>query len=159
VGGRRYRAGMRFRATLQLHGKTATGFVVPDEVVEKLGGGKRPAVTVTLNGRYTYRNTVAPMGGMYMIGVSAEHRAGAGVAAGEELDVELELDTAPRTVLLPDDFATALGEAPEAERFFGGLSVSRRGAYVTWIESAKKPETRQKRVVEAVAMLTEGRTR
>lgn len=150
---------MKFQAELMLHGKTATGFVVPDEVVEHLGGGKRPAVTVTLNGTYTYRNTVAPMGGQFLLGVSAEHRAGAGVAAGDQVEVTLELDTAPRTVELPADLAAALDKAPEAKRFFEGLSASRRGAYVTWVESAKKAETRDKRVADAVVMLGEGKTR
>jgi hypothetical protein len=150
---------MRFRARLQLHGKTATGFAVPAEVVERLGGGKRPPVTVTLNGAYTYRNTVAPMGGQFLIGVSAEHRAASGVAAGDELDVDLELDAAPRTVAVPADLAAALDRAPEAKRFFDGLSASRRGAYVTWVESAKKAETRDKRVADAVTMLAEGKTR
>jgi hypothetical protein len=104
---------MKFRGELQLSGKTATGIEVPDEIVTGLGAGKRPAVRVTLGG-YTYRTTIAPMGGSYWIGVSAEHRAGSGVAAGDMLDVTVEVDDAPRIVTLPDDLAAALGADPAA---------------------------------------------
>jgi hypothetical protein len=100
------RIDVRFRTTIQQSGKTATGIQVPAEVIEALGGGKRPAVTVTING-YTYRSTVAVMGGRYMVGVNAEHRARAGVAGGEEVDVDIDLDTAPREVSVPADFAVA----------------------------------------------------
>lgn len=86
---------MRFRATLQLDGKTATGIEVPAEVVEELGAGKRPPVLVSING-HTYRSTVAPWHGVFKVPVSAEHRAAAGVSAGDELDVELSLDDQPR---------------------------------------------------------------
>ncbi len=147
---------MRFRATLQLEGKTATGFRVPPEVVEALGRGKRPPVTVTING-YTYRSTIAPYGDVYMLGVSAEHREAAGVAAGDELDVDLELDTAPREVEVPADLAEALADEPEASAFFDGLSYSNRRWYVLSVEGAKTPETRQRRVAKAVEMLREGR--
>src|SRR5437870_4793145 len=88
---------VRFTATLELAGKTATGMEVPQSVVDQLGGGKRPPVKVTING-YTYRNTIAVMGGRFLLGVSAEHRDGAGVSAGQTLDVTVELDAEPRTV-------------------------------------------------------------
>ena len=149
---------MKFRATLQLNGKTATGFEVPPEVVEGLGAGKRPPVRVTING-YTYRNTIAVMGGVYMMGVSAEHRAGAGVSAGDVLDVEIALDTAPREVSVPTDFQAALDQDAAAKKFFEGLSYSQKSWFVLWIEGAKKEETRQKRLGEAVTMLREGRAR
>src|SRR6266545_3193018 len=87
----------KFRAKLLTAGKTATGMEVPTKVVEGLGAGKRPPVRVTING-FTYRSTVAVYGGKYLVGVSAENREGAGVAAGDVLDVEIELDTAPREV-------------------------------------------------------------
>ena len=99
---------MKFRGKLLLGGKTATGIVVPADVVEGLGSGKRPAVRVTINGRHTYRNTIAPYNGQFMLSVSAEQRAAAGVAAGDELDVDVELDTEPRTVTVPADFEEAL---------------------------------------------------
>src|SRR6476620_8646805 len=108
---------MRFRTTILASGKNAAGIEIPDEVVTGLGAGKRPPVRVTING-YTYRNTVAVMGGVYMVGVSAEHRAGAGVAAGDVLDIELELDTAPREVAVPADLDAALNADADARRFF-----------------------------------------
>jgi hypothetical protein len=147
---------MRFRATLQLEGRTATGLRVPPEVVEALGGGKRPPVTVTING-YSYRNTIAVYGDVYMLGVSAEHRAAAGVSAGDELDVELQLDTAPREVEVPEDLAAALAGEPEARAFYDGLSYSNRRWYVLSVEGAKTAETRQRRVAKAVEMLRERR--
>src|SRR5829696_5809343 len=105
---------MRFRTTIQRNGRTAMGFEVPPDVVEGLGAGKRPPVTVTING-YTYRNSVAVMGGAYMIGVSSEHRGPAGVQGGEEVEVELALDTAPREVTVPPELQAAL-EADSAAR-------------------------------------------
>ena len=149
---------MRFRTTIQQSGKTATGIQVPDEVVEALGSGRRPAVKVTING-YTYRNTVAVMGGVYMVGVSAEHRAGAGVAGGDEVDVDVELDTAPREVTVPADFAAALDAEPNARRTFDGLSYSNKSWHVLQIEGAKTDETRQRRIAKSVDTLKEGRAR
>jgi len=143
---------MRFRAVVELGGKTATGIEVPAEVVEGLGGSRRPAVSVTING-YGYRSTVASMGGRYMLPISAENRQGAGVAAGDEVEVTLELDTAPREVAVPADPAAALEDAPEAKRFFEGLSYSRKLRYVLQVESAKKAETRQRRVADTVTRL------
>jgi hypothetical protein len=149
---------MRFRTTLLQAGKTATGIRVPDEVVEALGAGKRPPVRVTING-YTYRNTIAVMGGEYTVGVSAEHRAGAGVAGGDEIDVDIELDTAPREVSLPPEFAAALDAEPAARRTFDALSNSNKGWHVSSIEGAKTDETRQRRVEKSIAALREGRPR
>jgi len=148
---------MKFRAIVQLSGKTATGIVVPDEVVQSLGTGKKPPVKVTI-GAYTYRSTVASMGGKFMLPLSAENRAGAGVAAGDEVDVELELDTEPREVTVPDDFAAALDSDAEAKRFFEGLSYSNKRRLLISIEEAKSAETRQKRIVKTVGMLSEGRS-
>jgi len=103
-------AKVTFTAVLELAGKTATGMTVPNDVVERLGAGKRPPVKVTING-YTYRNTIAVMGGRYMLSVAAEHRAAAGVSAGDKLKVTLELDTAERTLDIPADLAKALKAA------------------------------------------------
>jgi uncharacterized protein DUF1905/bacteriocin resistance YdeI/OmpD-like protein len=124
---------MRFRTTILQGDKTATGIRVPDEVVEALGKGKRPPVRVTING-FTYRSTVAVMGGDYMIGVSAENRAGARVKGGDVVDVDLELDSAPREVTLPADFAAALNADPKARQTFDGLSPSNKGWHVSSIE-------------------------
>jgi hypothetical protein len=147
---------MKFRAKLLQAGKTATGFVVPSKVVASLESGKRPPVRVTING-YTYRNTVAVMGGEFMIGVSAEHRAGAGVKAGEVLDITLELDTEPREVTVPPDFKKALARDAAARKFFEGLSYSKKRGFVQSIEGAKTPETRERRIVKTIATLREGR--
>jgi hypothetical protein len=149
---------VKFRTTILSSGKTATGIHVPDDVVASLGSGKRPAVRVTINGQ-TYRSTVAVMGGRFMVGVSAENRMLTGVAAGDEVDVDLELDTEVREVTVPPDFAAALGEEPDARRFFDGLSFSQKRWYVSGIEEAKQAETRQRRITKAIAMLREGRTR
>ena len=148
---------MKFHARLELGGKTATGMIVPAEVVEALGAGKRPAVRVTING-FTYRSTVAVMGGEYMVGVNAENRVGAGVRAGDELEVDIELDTEPREVTMPPDFTAALDADPAARRFFDGLSYSNRRRIVLAIEAAKTAETRQRRISNAVNGLHAGRS-
>ncbi len=147
---------MRFTTSLELNGKTATGFRVPEEVVKGLGSGRRPPVLVTING-FTYRNTVAAYGDVSMIGVSAENRAGAGVAAGDTIEVDLELDTAPREVVVPADLQTALDADPAAAAFFAGLSYSNRLRHVLGIEGAKAVETRSRRIAKSVSMFHEGK--
>ncbi len=149
---------MRFHATLELNGKTATGIRVPAEVVEGLGAGRKPAVLVTIGG-HTYRTTVASRGDRYLVGVSAENRAAAGVAAGDELEVEIQLDTEPREISVPSVLAEALEADAQAREFFDGLSYSQKRWYVEPIDQAKKPETRERRVVKAVEMLKAGRKR
>jgi hypothetical protein len=149
---------VKFRTTILQNDKTATGIHVPDEVVASLGAGKRPKVAVTING-YTYRSSVASMDGRFMVGVSATVREGAGVAGGDTVDVDIELDTAPREVTVPPDFAAALKREPGAKRFFEGLSYSKQQWHVLSIEGAKTPETRQRRIDKSVNMLREGRAR
>jgi hypothetical protein len=149
---------MRFRAEVELGGKTATGIRVPAAVVGGLDRGKRVPVTVTING-YTYRTTIAPYSEAYFIPLSAENRNGAGVRAGEIVDVDIEPDDAPRTVTVPDDLAAALAADPAAGAAFEKLAFTHRKTYVDWVESAKKPETRQARLGKTVDMLREGRTR
>jgi hypothetical protein len=149
---------VRFRSTIRLSGKTATGIPVPEQVLTDLGGGKRPAVRVTLGG-YTYRTTVGSMDGEYMIPFSAEHREASGIAAGDEVEVELELDQVPREVTLPPDFAAAIEQDAAAKRFFEGLSYSRKRWHLLTVEGAKTPETRQRRIEKSVGLLREGRAR
>jgi hypothetical protein len=149
---------MRFRATIELGGKTATGIEVPDEVVAGLGSSKRPAVRVTIRD-HTYRSTIARMGGRYMLPVSAENRSSAGVVAGDEVDVEIELDTEPREVTVPPDFADALSRDPDAKQFFDGLSYSQKQWHVLSIDGAKTEQTRQRRIAKALSALGEGRAR
>src|SRR5436305_29188 len=116
---------MRFRTVILSSGKTAAGIVVPPEIVAALSSSKKPAVRVTVNG-HTYRSTVATVSGEFMVGISVEERKKAGVAAGDEVDVDIELDTEPREVTLPPDFAAALDADAEARQFFDGLSYSNK---------------------------------
>ena len=143
---------MEFRTTIQLEGKTATGIPVPADVVERLGKGKRPPVRVTIGG-HTYRSTVAAYGDVFMLPLSAENRVAAGVAAGDEVDVGIELDTEPREVSVPSDFAAALKRSPNAKKTFDALSYSRKRAHVLSIEGAKTPETRKRRIDKSIAEL------
>jgi hypothetical protein len=149
---------VRFRTTIQQSGKTATGIQIPERVIQALGSGKRPAVTVTING-YTYRSSVAVVGGRYMVGVNAEHRAAAGVAGGDEVDVDIELDTAPREVRVPADLAAALDAEPAARRTFEGLSYSNKSWHVLQVTGAKTEETRRRRITKSVDILKQGRAR
>ena len=142
---------------VELGGKTATGFRVPADVVLAFGRGKRVPVRVTIGG-HQYRSTVAPYGDDYFLPLSAENRAAAGVAAGDEVDVEIELDDAPRTVEVPSDLAKALKAAPAAKKFFDGLSYSNQRWFVLSVEGAKKPETRVRRVEKAIELLEAGKT-
>lgn len=137
---------------MELGGKTATGIEVPADVVEALGSGKRPAVTVTVNG-HTYRSTVASMGGRFLLPLSAENRSAAGVQAGDEVDVDVELDTAPREVEVPADLQAALDGDAEARAAWERLSYSHKRQHVLAIEGAKAAETRQRRIDKALAML------
>ena len=147
---------MKFRGRVELGGKTATGIAVPDDVVAALNAGKRPAVRVPV-GRHTYRTTVAAMGGRYLVPLSAENREAAGVAAGDGVDVEIELDAQSREVALPDDLDVALRGDERAAAFFNELSFTHRKEWVRWIEEAKKPETRTARLERTIAALKEGR--
>ena len=149
---------MKITATVQLNGKTATGVVIPGEIVEALGGGKRPKVQVTI-GDYTYRNSVAPMSGVHMLSISSEIRQATGIKAGDTIELELRLDTAPREIEVPDDFAAALAEVPRAKAFFEQLSYSNQRVHTESITGAKTAETRQRRIEKSVALLAEGRAR
>jgi len=149
---------MGFRTTILTTGKTTAGIEVPEEAVLALGAGKRPPVRVTING-YTYRNTVAVMNGTYMIGVSNEHRAASGLKGGDIVDVELELDTAPREVIVPPDLDAALTAEPAARATFDRLSYSNRSWHVLQADGATTDETRRRRIAKSIEALREGRTR
>ena len=143
--------GVKFKAELKLNGKTATGMEVPENVVEALGGGKRPAVVVSFRG-YSYRTTVAPMGGKYLIGVNADHRTASGVKAGDKLDVEVVLDTVPREVEVPAYIASALEQAG-VRAAYDKLSYTNRKELVRSVEDAKTNETRDRRLAKAIEKL------
>ena len=143
---------MKFRALIEGAGKTAAGIEVPARVVSALGSTKRPAVRVTING-HTYRSTVAVLGGRFMMGVSAEVRAAAGVGAGEQVEVEMELDTVPREVTVPPALTTELAGDAAARQRFEALSYSKKRLLVDPIANAKTDETRQRNLAKAMAQL------
>jgi hypothetical protein len=147
---------MKFRATVELGGKTATGIEVPDDVVAALGPGSRPPVTVTVGG-HSYRTTVARMGGRFLVPLSAENRTAAGVAAGDQVDVGIEPDTAPREVEVPADLTEALAKDDAAKATFDGLSYTHRKEWVRWVEEAKKADTRATRLAKTVEALHAGK--
>jgi hypothetical protein len=134
-------------------GGTTTGIRVPDDAVASLGGGNHPKVIATVNG-HSWRTSIARMSGEFWLGVSAEHRRAAGVAAGDTLEVDVELDTAPRTVEVPDELAAALTASPAAKAAFDALSYSHQRQHAEAVLAAKAPETRARRVAAVVAALT-----
>ena len=129
-----------------------TGIEVPADVVEALGAGKRPPVVVNVNG-FEYRSTVAPMGGRYLLPFSAARRNESGIKGGDAIDVELTLDTAPRTVDVPDDLRAALDASPTAAAGWEKLSNSNRKEHVESVQGAKAAETRARRIAAIVAKL------
>jgi hypothetical protein len=128
-----------------------TGIEVPTEHVQALGAGKKPAVHVNVNG-YEYTSTVAVMGGKHLIAFSSAHRAASGLKAGDPITVTLTLETAPRTVELPDDLASAL-EAAGTRAKFDALAPSKRKEAVRQLEDAKTPETRTRRLQKILESL------
>jgi hypothetical protein len=149
---------LRFTTTLLARGPAAA--VVLDEAqVAAVGEGrKRFPVVARVNG-YAWRTTVTPMGGEFLVGLSRAVRAEAGAEAGDAVEVELELDTAPREVEVPEALADALARDAGARKAFEGLAYTHRKEYARWIGEAKREETRDRRVAEALKMLVEGRTR
>ena len=145
---------MRFETTMAQSGNN-TGIRVPEEVVATLGGGKRAAVWVTVNG-YAYRSTLAVMGGQHLIPFSSDKRKETGIRGGDAIVVDLELDTAPRTVEVSADFAAALEEAG-LRVAFDAMPPSHRKAHVTVNEEAKAAATRERRIAAAVAKIGAGR--
>ena len=149
---------VRFRGTILSSGKMSAGIRVPGEVMDGLGGGKRPAVRVTI-GEHTFRTSVGTVDGEPMLPVSVDVRSKAGVAAGQEVEVEIELDTRPREVTVPADLAAALDADPAARRTFDGLSYSNKQWHVLQIEGAKTDDTRGRRIEKSLSALREGRPR
>ena len=148
----------RFRAEILATGGNTTGIPVPGDALEALGGGKRIPVVVTV-GSHSYESTVTPYRGEVLVPLSGENRAAAGVSPGDEVEVTLALDDAPRSVDVPEDQQAAIDADGDASRFFASLPPSHKKAYVTWITEAKKAETRASRIESAVGMLREGKRR
>ncbi|MFF7244354.1 YdeI/OmpD-associated family protein [Embleya sp. NPDC008237] len=142
---------MKFHAVVEPP-EPMRGLEVPPEVVEALGGGARPPVTITVNG-HSWKSRVAIMRGRHLLGLANANRQAAGVTIGEEVEVEVELDTEPRVVVEPADFARALDDDPLARTAYDNLPHGRKREHVRAIESAKKPETRRRRIEKAVAHL------
>ena len=133
-----------------------TGIIVPESVVEELDSGKRPAVKVTVDG-YRYESTIARMSGKFMIPLSAEHRAKSGLAGGDAVTVKLVVDTEPRTVEVPEDLDAALTRSDSARAAFEALAPSKKKWLVKAIVDAKKPETRERRIVKSIEKLESGK--
>jgi hypothetical protein len=149
--------GVTFETTLSASGNN-TGIEVPEEIVERLGRGKRPPVVVTVNG-HEYRSTVAVMGGRYLIGVSAAVRAATGLKGGDPISVNLKVADTPREVEVPSDFAAAMDEQAPAREFFDQLSNSMQRYHVDNLNAAKSPDTRQRRIDKSVALFLAGKQR
>ncbi len=137
----------------------AAAFVLDDQQVEIVGeGAKRFPVLARVNG-YEWRTTITRMRGEFLVGFNRAVRESAGVAAGDTVTLELELDTAPREVDIPRALADALASDPGAQAAFDGLAFTHRKEFARWIEEAKREDTRQRRVFQAVEMLRAGKTR
>jgi|SRR5688500_15839596 len=149
---------MKFRTTIRQGDKTATGIQIPDSVIEALGAGRKPPVKLTVNG-YSYRSTVATVDGASMVGFSADHRAASGLAGGDQVEVEIELDTAPREITVPPELTAALDAEPAARATFDRLSNSNKGYHVSLVTGAKSDDTRRRRIEKSIAALREGRPR
>ncbi|MEO5840681.1 MAG: YdeI/OmpD-associated family protein [Acidimicrobiales bacterium] len=144
---------MKFTAVLESHGKTATGIEIPASVIDKLGGGKRALIRVTIKG-HTYASAIGSMNGRSLISVSADNRTKAGINAGDRVTVDVVLDTEKRDIEIPADFAKVLAKNATAKRAFDALSNSNKKRHVLSIEGAKTDETRQRRIAKALAELS-----
>jgi hypothetical protein len=149
---------IRFTASLVARGPAAAVVLDADQVAAVGEGAKRFPVAATVNG-YTWRTTVTRMRGEFLLGLNREVREGAGVDAGDSVEVELALDAAPREVDVPESLALALAGDPAARAAFEAMAYTHRKEYARWIEEAKRDETRQRRVTQAMQMLREGKTR
>ena len=142
---------MKFRTVVEPP-EPMRGLEVPPEVVESLGEGKRPPVKITINA-HTWRSRVAIMRGRYLLGLSNANRQAAGVQIGQRIEVDLELDHDPRIIIEPADFVSALEADPVARAAYDRLPDGRKREHVRAINSAKKPDTRQRRIAKALDTL------
>jgi len=135
-----------------------TGIVVPDEVIERLGVGKRPAVVVNVNG-YEYRNTVGVMGGKFLLSISSAVRKETGLKGGDAIHVVLSVASGPRDVDMPADLQAALEAEPRLAEFFATLSNSVQRYHVDNVNAAKGADTRKRRIEKSIALFREGKQR
>ena len=149
---------LRFTTQLQARGPAAAVVLDDAQVAEVGEGARRFPVAATVNG-YTWRTSVARMKGEFLVGLSREVRQNAGVEAGDEVEVVLALDEAPREVEVPGALAAALAGDPDARASFEGMAFTHRKEYARWVAEAKKEETRQRRVQQALEMIRAGQTR
>jgi Bacteriocin-protection, YdeI or OmpD-Associated/Domain of unknown function (DUF1905) len=149
---------IRFTRELLARGPAAAFVLTDDEVAEVGEGAKRFPVEATVNG-YTWRTSVARMRGEYLVGLNREVREGAGVQAGDTVEVALELDAAPREVDVPPALAAALAGDDAARAAYEKLAYTHRKEFARWIAEAKREETRERRVTQALEMLKLGQTR
>lgn len=147
------------RATLHARGPAAAVLLTDEQLAEIGQGAKTPAVKVTVNGGYTFDGRIGRMGGETLLGFNKAVRAAAGVEAGDELELTIVLDAAPREVELPEDLAAALDGDPAARKGFDALAPSHRKEYARWVGEAKRPETRERRIAETLASAREGKPR
>lgn len=154
-------AGHRFRTKVVAgpHGEAWCYVRIPAEVTAALGTKARVSVKLT-EGRNVYRTSVFPDGkGRHHAMFTQAMRAAAGVKAGDVVGLVLERDTGERKVDVPADLRKALAARPRAKAFFDGLSPSCRKEYAGYVDEAKRPETRKRRIAQTLAMLKEGRRR
>lgn len=144
---------MKFQTNLLQIGNNV-GVHVPDDVVEQLGAGKKPPVVITINDDYTWRSSIAVMGGKFLVSFSSAHRAASGYKGGDAVEITIEVDDAPRTVEVPDVLQAAMDAAPGAQAAFDALSNSRKKLLTVPVADAKTDETRDKRIAKAIAELT-----
>lgn len=142
-----------FRTTLFAAGGNNVGIVVPPEVVEAFGRGKRVPVVVTIDGGYSYRNTIASMGGQFLLSFNAQTRKATGRGAGDEVEVRLDVDDQPRVVEVPAELAAAFADDPAAKDAWDELSYSHQREHAEAIAGAKQEATRARRVEQTLAKL------
>lgn len=148
-------AAKRFTAELERVGKTATMFRVPFDLKEAFGRA-RPPVAVTIRG-HTWRTTPGVYDGVGHIVVNRSVKAATGVDAGDRVQIVMELDAKPRTVRLPADLSAALADEPAVKKAFTDMSYTHRREYVEWVEEAKRPDTRARRIAATVERVRAGR--
>ncbi len=142
-----------FTTTIHSNGGMTAGIEVPPAIIEELGGGKRPTVAVTLNGDYTFLYTVGVMGGRHLIGLSGAHRKASGLAVGDEVLVQVEVNETPREVEVPPELASAIAADPVADAAWQKLAYTHRKEWARSVAEAKAADTKERRIEKALSAL------